>query len=100
MSQSFAREPQPTTADRRYWQAVARRSRRHERRMVRALDEVLVFSDKDVELLGSPRNVRVVRPPLADGMPSRHMPGSSEEGIVLVVSYLARDENNKARSGC
>ena len=54
MSQSFAREPQDTARGRRYWQGVARRSRRHEARMVAALDEVVVFSDKDVDLLGTP----------------------------------------------
>ncbi|CAN0493406.1 unnamed protein product, partial [Phaeothamnion confervicola] len=53
MSQSFLREPQDTSAERRYWQRVARTSQRHERRMVAALDEVVVFSEKDVELLGS-----------------------------------------------
>lgn len=94
MSQSFSREPQDTPAQLRYWQGVARRSRRHEQRMVRALDEVLVFSEKDAELLGSPAHVCVVRPPLATGRETEHAPGSS--AIVLVVSYLPRDENNKA----
>ena len=41
-------------AERRYWQGVAERSRGHEKAMVARLDEVLVFSDKDAELLGSP----------------------------------------------
>lgn len=96
MSQSFAREPQDTRAERRYWQRVARRSRRHESRMVRALDEVVVFSEKDVELLGRPRHTRVVRPPLADGVAVEHRPAQPGSGTVLIVSYLARDENNKA----
>ena len=65
--------------------------------MVRALDEVLVFSAKDVELLGSPASARVVRPPLHDGTGvtstcrPRRAPAPS-----IVVSYLARDENDKA----
>lgn len=96
MSQSFAREPQHTPAERRYWQGVARRSRRHERRMLRALDEVLVFSEKDAELLGSPRHARVVRPPLAGDTLRSHGPAEPAAGVVLVVSYLARDENDKA----
>ena len=98
MSQSFAREPQETQSERRYWQAVARRSRRHERRMVRALDEVLVFSEKDIKLLGSPAHARVVRPPLASGTFVRHGEAEAGRGVVLVVSYLARDENDKAAS--
>ena len=52
MSQSFEREPQDTASSARYWQGVARRSRRHEARMVAALDEVVVFSDKDVDAAG------------------------------------------------
>ena len=96
MSQSFLREPQETPATRRYWQGVARRSRRHESRMVAALDEVVVFSEKDVALLGRPRHTRVVRPPLADGAPTQHRPAHPGVGVVIVVSYLARDENNKA----
>lgn len=96
MSQSFLREPQDTPAERRYWQRVARKSQRHERRMVAALDEVIVFSDKDVELLGNPRHKRVVRPPLARGPLVRHQAPPPVDGTVLVVSYLARDENNKA----
>ena len=96
MSQSFLREPQDTPAERRYWQRVARNSHRHEARMVAALDEVVVFSDKDVELLGSPRHTRVVRPPLAQGPLVRHQAPPPGGGAALVVSYLARDENNKA----
>lgn len=93
MSQSFAREPQATDAQRAYWQGVARRSRRHEAAMVCRLDEVLVFSAKDADLLGNPL-VTVVHPPLASGREQPHTPGASS--IVLVVSYLARDENDKA----
>ena len=96
MSQSFAREPQDTSAERQYWQRVARRSRRHETRMTKVLDEVVVFSEKDVELLGRPRHTRVVRPPLADDERVEHRPAQPGRGVVLVVSYLARDENNKA----
>lgn len=96
MSQSFLREPHDTPAERRYWQRVARNSHRHEARMVAALDEVVVFSEKDVELLGSPRHTRVVRPPLAQGPLVRHQSAQPGDGTVLVVSYLARDENNKA----
>lgn len=93
MSQSFSREPQETAEDRRYWQGVAHRSRRHERAMVARLDEVLVFSGKDAELLGSPPHT-VVHPPLSAGHEPRHAPPT--EPVVVVVSYLARDENDKA----
>ena len=69
---------------------------RHEARMVAALDEVVVFSDKDVELLGTPAaharrtpSARATARWCATGPPPGH-------GAVLVVSYLARDENNKA----
>ncbi|QSR32795.1 hypothetical protein CFI00_20300 [Nocardioides sp. S5] len=93
MSQSFSREPQDEPRARRYWQAVARRSRRHERRMVGALDEVLVFSAKDALLLGDPPHT-VVHPPLSAGVEPPHRPAGGQ--VVIVVSYLARDENNKA----
>ncbi|NYE35779.1 glycosyltransferase involved in cell wall biosynthesis [Nocardioides cavernae] len=93
MSQSFSREPQDSPEEERYWQGVARRSRGHEKAMVARLDEVLVFSDKDAELLGNPPHT-VVHPPLSDGTEPRHPPAT--EPVVVVVSYLARDENNKA----
>ena len=93
MSQSFSREPQDTEAERHYWQGASRRSRRHEAAMVRRLDEVLVFSAKDAQLLDSPRHT-LLHPPLSSGREATHAPGSS--AIVLVVSYLARDENDKA----
>lgn len=93
MSQSFSREPQDTPDERRYWQGVARRSRRHELAMVARLDEVLVFSHKDAELLGNPPHT-VVHPPLSAGTEPPHEVPSSP--VVIVVSYLARDENNKA----
>ena len=93
MSQSFSREPQDTPATRRYWQRVARRSRKHEKAMVARLDEVLVFSSKDAELLGNPPHT-VVHPPLSAGQEPRHVPAT--QPVVVVVSYLARDENNKA----
>lgn len=93
MSQSFSREPQDTPRERTYWQGVARRSRRHEAAMVRRLDEVLVFSPKDAALLGDPPHT-VVHPPLSDGSEPRHPPAG--EPVVIVVSYLARDENDKA----
>lgn len=93
MSQSFSREPQDTPEDRAYWQGVAQRSRRHEAAMVRRLDEVLVFSEKDAELLGGPPHT-VVHPPLSDGSEPRHP--AAARPVVVVVSYLARDENDNA----
>ena len=93
MSQSFSREPQDTPEAQRFWQGAATRSRRHEAAMVAALDEVLVFSEKDAGLLGNPPHT-VVHPPLATGDESPHRP--APRPIVVVVSYLARDENDKA----
>ncbi|MCW2738254.1 glycosyltransferase [Nocardioides sp.] len=93
MSQSFSREPQDTSDARRYWQGVTQRSRQHEAAMVARLDDVLVFSRKDAELLGNPPHT-VVRPPLSAGAEPPHRPASAP--VVVVVSYLARDENNKA----
>ncbi|MCF6376293.1 glycosyltransferase family 4 protein [Nocardioides KLBMP 9356] len=93
MSQSFAREPRENPEEKRHLQAVAERSRGQERAMVARLDEVLVFSRKDAELLGSPPHT-IVHPPLSTGNEPRHRPASAP--IVVVVSYLARDENDKA----
>ncbi|GAA5108204.1 hypothetical protein GCM10023339_06970 [Alloalcanivorax gelatiniphagus] len=93
MSQSFSREPQDTREARAYWQGVVRRSRRHESSMVRRLDEVLVFSEKDAALLGDPPHT-VVHPPLSSGQEPPHVPAA--QPVVVVVSYLARDENDKA----
>ncbi|MEI2820697.1 MAG: glycosyltransferase [Marmoricola sp.] len=95
LSQSLSREPRVTVKHKLYWGFVAARSRRHERAMVRALDEVIVFSSKDAHLLGDPHHCRIVLPPLAAGVTaSRHSP--AKDPIVVVVSYLARDENDKA----
>ena len=93
MSQRFSREPSATPRAARYWRLVAKRSRRHERAMVGKLDSSIVFSAKDAALLGDPVNSVVVPPPLMSGPKVRHNP--SQAGIVLVVSYLARDENDK-----
>lgn len=93
MSQSFGREPQETPESRRYWQAVVARSRRHEAEMVSRLDEVLVFSEKDATLLGDPPHT-VVHPPLSVGDEPPHVPADAP--VVVVVSYLARVENEKA----
>lgn len=92
-SQLFAREPARWRGDGLYWRLVAGRSRRLERRMVRRLDEVLVFSAKDAALLGDPSSARVVPPPVMGGT-ARHV--SPVGAGVLVVSYLARAENDDA----
>ncbi|HXH77205.1 glycosyltransferase [Nocardioides sp.] len=94
MSQSFARRAEHRPRERRHWEAVARRSRKHEAGMVARLDEVLVFSHKDAELLGLTSSAVVVAPPLASGSEPPHLPHTNK--IVLVVSYLAREENDTA----
>ncbi len=93
MSQSFSREPQDSPAATEYWERVATRSRAQESSMVERLDEVLVFSRKDADLLGNPPHT-VVHPPLSVGHEPRHEPADAP--VVVVVSYLARDENDKA----
>ena len=92
MSQRFERMPRETDDARRFWDRAALRSRRQEARMVRRLDEVLVFSEKDAALLG--RRHTVVPPPLSDGSERRH--AAAGDSVVVVVSYLARQENHDA----
>lgn len=93
-SQLFERESAVTGAHPGYWRAVARHSRRLERRLLEQLDEVLVFSDKDADLLGRPARGRVVRPPLAPASAPLHRPGGASP-TVLFVSHLARPENDQ-----
>ncbi|MGG5259369.1 glycosyltransferase [Phycicoccus avicenniae] len=98
-SQLFAREPSATAAGRLAWRLRATRARAHERRAVRRLDVVLVFSDKDARLLGSPPTARVVPPPLAPERPVRHAASPTDvDGAggprVLLVGHLARPEND------
>ncbi|MBM6399122.1 glycosyltransferase [Phycicoccus sonneratiae] len=92
-SQLFAREPSPSAPGRLRWRLVAARARRHERRAVRRLDAVVVFSDKDARLLGSPSTAHVVPPPLAPDAPVPHPRGSAAP-VVLLVGHLARPEND------
>lgn len=94
-SQLFSRESGTTRRGRLYWRVVSRRARTIERRHVRRLDRVLVFSDKDADLLGSPHNAMVARPPLALGLPPITRE-ESREPIVVFVSHLARPENDDA----
>jgi glycosyltransferase involved in cell wall biosynthesis len=93
-SQLFAREEAPRLRDRVFWAWLAAWSRLHERRGVRRLDEVWVFSRKDAVLLGSPENARVVPPPLAAGPPRPHPPPGSPP-TVLFVANLGRPENDE-----
>lgn len=66
-----------------------------ERRDVARLDEALVFSRKDAELLGAGPNVRVVHPPLAPPKGTEH-PGVAGPPTVLLVAHLARAVNDEA----
>jgi glycosyltransferase involved in cell wall biosynthesis len=94
-SQAFARRPAPGPPRHGYWSLVARSVRRDERRLAAALDEAVVFSAKDAALLGDPPRCRVVHPPLAaPGPPPVHRPPARPR--VLMVSYLARPENDEA----
>lgn len=91
-SQLFEREIVVDPGRASYWQAMAARSRRAERRALDRLDVVLAFGDKDLHLLGDPAHGRVIRPPLATSAQARHTtpPGPP---TVLFVSHLARPEN-------
>ncbi len=95
-SQLFAREPTSTPAGGLAWRARAARARAHERRAVGSLDAVVVFSDKDARLLGSPATAHVVPPPLAPDVAVRHPGGATTpaEPLVLLVGHLARPEND------
>jgi glycosyltransferase involved in cell wall biosynthesis len=95
-SQLFAREPSSTSAGRLAWRLRAARARAHERRAVRRTDAVVVFSDKDARLLGSPAAARVVPPPLAPDVPVLHPADAVDPAapVVLLVGHLARPEND------
>lgn len=95
VSQGLSRRPAATRRERLLRSARVRWSRRCEAAMVRALDDVVVFSTKDAALLGYPPH-RVVRPPLASGEDVAHTPGPPGRGVVLLVSWLARPENERA----
>jgi glycosyltransferase involved in cell wall biosynthesis len=99
-SQLFAREPRHHFHQDLYWRQMERWAKKQEQRCVRQLDHVLAFSNKDLQLLGWPSNGLVVRPPLAPPHPTPHStPHSathnSNADVVLVVSYLARPENEQ-----
>ena len=94
-SQLFERETGRPGQHPAAWRARAAWARRWERRAVALLDDVVVFSDKDAALLPPGRAaVHVVRPPLAPAVwPAHHQPAVP---TVLLVSYLAREENSDA----
>lgn len=94
-SQSFAREAGGAARNRTYWALQSRLARWHERRGVRRLDSVVAFSQKDLDLLGDPPSGVIVNPPLARGDVVSH-PVPDGPPTVVFVSYLARDENDKA----
>jgi len=94
-SQLFDREPARNHRERARWRFATRRARSAERRGVRDLDEIWTFSDKDAVLLGNPRHVRVVHPPLASGA-ERPRPEPGRPRTVLFVANLGRDENDAA----
>jgi glycosyltransferase involved in cell wall biosynthesis len=83
---------------------VARRAEssagRLERATIKRADAVLVFSDKDRQLLiksaaDSCGKLELVDPPLSFGEPVRHKP-SRAEPVVVFVGFLSRPENEDA----
>lgn len=94
-SQLFAREPARSRLDGARWRAATGLARAAEQRGLRALDEVWTFSDKDAVLLGNPRHVRVVHPPLANGS-ERPGPPPELPGTALFVANFSRAENDQA----
>jgi glycosyltransferase involved in cell wall biosynthesis len=94
-SQLFSREPATTAGERAFWRLATWQARLHERRGVAALDEVAVFSEKDVRLLGDPANARVIHPPLSTGLERFPEPPPGPP-TALFVAYFAREENDTA----
>ncbi|HPZ48928.1 MAG TPA: glycosyltransferase [Propionibacteriaceae bacterium] len=97
-SQLFGREatrPGQTAAQAAAWRTQAAWARVWERRGVRRLDDVVVFSEKDADLLPvGTAPVHILRPPLAPKKAPTHT--QPDEPVVVVVSYLAREENQDA----
>lgn len=94
-SQSFSREAE--RSDRaKFWRRQAAAARHRERRAVAVLDEVLAFSEKDLQLLGSPATARVIRPPITGRRIGEATNAAAGEPLVLFVSNLHRAENDDA----
>jgi glycosyltransferase involved in cell wall biosynthesis len=93
LSQAFSRIPARTPRERLGRAFIRHRAVRHERRAVRLLDEVAVFSRKDAREIGAPPNVRIIHPPLATGLepPPELRPGPP---TVVFVADLTRPEND------
>lgn len=83
----------PDAVRRARWQLSAALARRWERRAVTRADLCVVFSQKDKDLLdpSGRGKVVVIDPPLAEGLPSAHVP--NDNGRVLFVGFMARQEN-------
>ena len=95
LSQAFSRYPARTLRERVGRAFIRHHALRHERRAVRLLDEVAVFSRKDAREIGAPPNVRIIHPPLATGLEPRVdvRPGPP---TVVFVADLTRPENDDA----
>lgn len=95
MSQKCAREETkaPDRLRRLKWIVAGLLARRWERRALRIADTVIVFSEKDRNLLDpdSRHVVVVIDPPLAVGEIPVHT--VNEDQRVLLVGYMARQEN-------
>lgn len=95
-SQKFARLAR--SAQRRRgrikWATATWLARRAERRAMRQLDKVVVFSNKDADLLPPGAPVTVVDPPLAARALPSHVPPAVPR--VVFIAFLSRPENEEA----
>jgi glycosyltransferase involved in cell wall biosynthesis len=95
-SQVIARHPVPVGRGWLAWRVNAWQIARAERHAFRWLDDVVVFSQKDADLLPGP--CRVIKPPLAAASAPSRAPHPADDPasppVVLMVGVLARPEND------
>lgn len=95
MSQKCTREERkaPDRLRRMKWKVAGLLAKRWERRALRIADTVIVFSQKDRDLIDPHHrhDVVVIDPPLAAGAMPTHVP--NPDNRVLLVGYMARQEN-------
>lgn len=101
LSQRFSRHARslPSAARRAAWSARAAMARAAERRILRYADDVIVLSEKDRDLLPSPRGrarVHVIPPPIPGELRPPRDTDSSRPPTLLFVGYMARWENQDA----
>ena len=93
LSQRFGRAAAESASPRSVakWRTASWLERRAQRHAVRRLDTSVVFADKDADLIGRPRNAKVIVPPMASGPVLPHAP--TNPPTVVFVAFLRRREN-------